>query len=129
MFFAKLHPLLVHFPMALLVAGALFELFGKWQKEEAIQDAGRFNVRWGLWSTLPVMIVGELGIVDLEVRAEAQPFLDSHIQFALVTFAIFGLLMFLQRFRRNSWIGFFHYLLLAIGLVLKPPLPFIMKGW
>jgi uncharacterized membrane protein len=44
MFFAKLHPLIVHFPVGLLVSGALFEIYGKVGKEEAVRVAGRF---WG----------------------------------------------------------------------------------
>ena len=37
MFFSMLHPLIVHFPMALLISGTMFRLFGKIQKEETIE--------------------------------------------------------------------------------------------
>ena len=38
MFFAKLHPLIVHFPVGLLVSGALFEMYGKLTGEESSED-------------------------------------------------------------------------------------------
>ena len=40
MLFAKLHPLLVHFPVGLLVSGAVFEIFGKIWKDETAAAAG-----------------------------------------------------------------------------------------
>lgn len=117
MFFAKLHPLLVHFPMALLVSGTLFELFGKLQHEEAIIDAGRFNIRFGLWATLPVITVGALGVRSVEVTPKFESFLVSHILFAFLTVVLFAVLLVLNRFKAKRWVNIFYYLFLVLGLV------------
>ena len=70
MFFAKLHPLLVHFPVGLLVSGTLFELYGNFQGEKIVAKAGAFNVRFGFWCSLPVALVGFLGVMSIELKDE-----------------------------------------------------------
>ena len=60
MFFAKLHPLLVHFPVGLFVSGALFELYGNFRGEKTVAEAGAFNVWFGFWCSLPVALIGFL---------------------------------------------------------------------
>ncbi|MFQ5715491.1 MAG: DUF2231 domain-containing protein [Nitrospinales bacterium] len=116
MFFAKLHPLLVHFPMALLASGALFEIFGKLQKEESVVAAGKFNVRFGFWSAIPTIIVGVLGGLSLNLKPEVSSFLVLHIMYAFLTLGLFAVIIFLNRFLENPWVKVVYYLLLASGL-------------
>ena len=117
MFFAKLHPLLVHFPIGLLISGALLEFFGRIQKEEAVLAAGWFNIRLGFWCVFPVMAVGFLGVGNLEIKDKVKPFLSSHILFTFSTALIFGLALIVYRLRNNQWGMIFYNLLLAAGLV------------
>ncbi len=116
MFFAKLHPLIVHFPIGLLISGALLEFFGRFQKEEAVQTAGWFNIRLGFWSALPVMAVGLLGVESLEIKDKVKPFLSSHILFAFSTAFVFALALIVYRFRQKVWAEVFYNILLAVGL-------------
>ena len=116
MFFAKLHPLLVHFPMALLASGALFEIMGKLQKEESVVAAGEFNIRFGFWSAIPTIAVGVLGGLSLDLSPEVSPFLVSHIMYAFLTLGLFAVIIFLNRFMENPWVQVGYYLLLAAGL-------------
>ena len=116
MFFAKLHPLLVHFPVGLLVSGVLFELYGNFQGEKSVAKAGAFNVRFGFWSSLPVVVVGFLGVMSIEVKGEFKPFLSSHILFAFSTVFLFLGVMLLSRFRNRTWGKVAYHFFLVAGL-------------
>ena len=116
MFFAKLHPLLVHFPVGLLVSGAMFELYGNFRGEETVSAAGAFNVRFGFWCALPVVIVGILGAMAIEVRDEFRPFLGWHILSAFATVILFLGVLLLNRFRDRTWGKATYHLFLMMGL-------------
>ena len=117
MFFAKLHPLLVHFPMALLFSGALFQLFGRLQREDVILEAGILNIRFGFWTAPIVMAIGGMALPDLQLEGLEEKFLTSHIQYAFTTIFVFALYLVVQRFRGKWWADAAHYLLLLAGLV------------
>ena len=116
MFFAKLHPLIVHFPMALLFSGALFQIFGGLQKEDVTLEAGAFNIRVGFWAAPIVMAVGGLGLPGLEFKGFADYFLDSHIRYAFGTLFVFATYLGMQRYRGKLWADIAHYVLLVMGL-------------
>lgn len=116
MLFAKLHPLLVHFPIGLLISGTLLEFFGRIQKEEEVLAAGQFNIRLGFWCAFPVMAVGLLGVRGLEIGEKIKPILSSHIMFAFSTTLTFALALIVYRFRNRVWVDIFYNLLLAAGL-------------
>ena len=116
MFFAKLHPLLVHFPVGLLVSGTLFELYGNFRGEKTVAKAGAFNVRFGFWCSLPVAMVGFLGLMSIELKDEFKPFIANHLIFTLSTIVIFSGAMFLSRFREKIWGKAIYYCLLVAGL-------------
>ena len=116
MFFAKLHPLLVHFPVGLLVSGTLFELYGNFRGEKIVAQAGAFNVRLGFWCSLPVAVVGFFGVMSIELKDEFKPFVASHMLFTVSTVVIFLVVMLLSRFRDKTWGKVLHHCLLVSGL-------------
>ena len=116
MFFAKLHPLLVHFPVGLLVSGALFELYGNFRGEKTVAEAGAFNVWLGFWCSLPVAVVGFLGLMNIELKDEFKPFVANHMLFTLSTVFIFFVLILLSRFRDKTWGKVLRHCLLVAGL-------------
>lgn len=116
MLFAKLHPLLVHFPMALLFSGTLFQLLGKIQSEETLTDAGDFNIRFGFWTLFPVLAVGGLALTGVEAKGLARDFLAHHMRYAFAALFAFALWMLVQRRRGALWADLAHYLLLVAGL-------------
>ena len=116
MFFAKLHPLLVHFPVGLFVSGTLFELYGNLRGEKIVAQAGEFNVRFGFWCSIPVAVVGFLGLMSIESKDEFQPFVNKHMFFALSTVLIFFVVLLTSRFRDKTWGKILHYCLLVVGL-------------
>jgi len=115
-FFAKLHPLLVHFPVGLLVSGTLFELYGNFRGEESVAKAGAFNVRLGFWCALPVALVGFLGVMSIELKNEFKPFIASHMFFTSSTVVLFFSVLLLSRFRNKTWCKVLHCCLLVAGL-------------
>lgn len=116
MFFAKLHPLLVHFPVGLLVSGALFEIYGKLRKEEAVRVAGRFNVRLGFWCALPVMGVGFLGTLGLRDTKKFGEFLGNHILGVFFTLLFFLMALLISRFGKGGWRRV-YFVFLGLGLL------------
>ncbi len=54
------HVVLIHFPIALLIAGVAFDLLGQWTKRRALAIAAYYNLFAGAISTLPVLVTGLL---------------------------------------------------------------------
>ena len=116
MFFAKLHPLLVHFPIGLLVTGTLFELYGNFRGEKIVAKAGSFNIKLGFWCSIPVAVIGFFGLMSLELKDEFKPFIAKHLLFAFSTIIIFFCIILLSRFRYKTWCNVLHHFLLMVGL-------------
>lgn len=114
--FSKLHPFFVHFPVALLISGVCFELYGNFQNEESVTTAGRFNITFGFWCALATMGIGILGVLGLEVKDRFRSFLSYHIAFALTTAALFAGVLILRRFEEKKWGRIVYHILLIAGL-------------
>jgi len=54
------HVVMIHFPIALYLAGVGFDLAGAWQKRRALVEAAYFNLTAAAWSTLPALATGLL---------------------------------------------------------------------
>ena len=116
MFFAKLHPLLVHFPIGLLVTGTLFELYGNFRGEKIVAKAGSFNIKFGFRCSIPVAVIGFFGLMSLELKDEFKPFVAKHLLFTFSTIIIFFCVILLSRFRYKTWCNVLHHFLLMVGL-------------
>jgi len=115
-FFAKLHPLIVHFPVALLTSGVVFEVYGSLRKDEVVATAGRFNTRLGFWCIFPVLFVGFLGMLSLGDTEKFKDFLSGHLRFAFITAGTFLVAMVVSRYFRNPLGRVIYFLALAAGL-------------
>jgi uncharacterized membrane protein len=115
-FFAKLHPLIVHFPVALLTSGVVFEVYGSLRKDEVVATAGRFNTRLGFWCIFPVLLVGVLGMLSLNNTEKFKDFLSGHLRFAFLTAGIFLVAMVVSRYFRSPLGRGVYFLALAAGL-------------
>lgn len=54
------HVVLVHFPIALFMAGVTFDLIGRWRRKTALATAAYYNLWMAALSSLPVMATGLL---------------------------------------------------------------------
>ncbi len=90
-----IHPSLVHFPIALLVAGAfaaiLFRALGRPQGE-----------RWGVYSllagwvlTLPALVTGLIDKNGIPADSPAAPVANLHTTLMIAMWVIFGLALYL----------------------------------
>jgi uncharacterized membrane protein len=54
------HVVLIHFPIALFIAGVAFDLLGQWRKRRILADVAYYNLLAAAWSTLPSFATGLL---------------------------------------------------------------------
>jgi uncharacterized membrane protein len=54
------HVVLIHFPIALLITGAAFDLIGQWTKRRGLAEAAYFNFLAAAISTIPTLATGFL---------------------------------------------------------------------
>ena len=110
-----LHPLLVHFPVGLLLSGVLLEIYGKFQSDETMTTAGRFNLRLGFWCALLAAVVGALGLAGLHVKQKTA--LNYHIFSACATIVIFAAALLVQRSWHKKPGTILYFILLISGFL------------
>jgi uncharacterized membrane protein len=54
------HVVLIHFPIALFIAGVAFDFAAQWTKRDGLADAAYFNLFVAALSTVPVLATGIL---------------------------------------------------------------------
>jgi uncharacterized membrane protein len=54
------HVVLIHFPIALLIAAVAFDLIAQWTKRRGVADAAYYNLLVAAVSTVPVLATGLL---------------------------------------------------------------------
>ena len=117
---ANLHPLLVHFPIALLIASFLFDLIAALSKRDTFEKAAFWNLTFGLIAAAVTAVAG------LQAEESVPPFpamretVERHETLAFITLGAFALL-FLWRVAKGGklFVRFrVYYLLLAfIGVL------------
>ena len=86
------HPVIVHFPIALFIASAVFEILGIWRKQSIFATVAYFNLV-GAALSLPFTIVSGLAAWHWQLEdATLKGNLRLHLVFALTTSAIILLL-------------------------------------
>jgi uncharacterized membrane protein len=54
------HVVLIHFPIALFISGAVFDLIAHWTKRRGLMDTAYYNLLAAAISTFPVLATGTL---------------------------------------------------------------------
>jgi len=114
------HPVIVHFPIALFIASAVFEVLAAWRKQPGFASVAYFNLI-GAVISIPFTIATGLAAWQLQLEgATLKGNLRLHLGFALTTAAII-LLLFWRRYRlrtngRSPRSGYFA--LMAVGLLM-----------
>lgn len=114
------HPVIVHFPIALFIMSAVFEVLALWRKQPAFASVAYFNLL-GAAISIPFTIATGLAAWQWQLEgATLKGNLRLHLVFALTTATII-LFLFWRRYRlrtngRSPRTGYFA--LMAVGLLM-----------
>lgn len=98
-----IHPMLVHFPIALLSAAVFFDMLGLRWREEECRTAGLYTLALGLAGAVVAVISGHMAEEAVEHSGVPESVLELHEGLGFATFWVFlGLL----GWRFATWIGF-----------------------
>src|ERR1700730_18322704 len=97
------HPVIVHFPIALFIASAVFEVLALWRKQRAFASVAYFNLV-GAALTLPLTIATGLGAWQWQLEgATLKGNLRLHLICALTTATLIFFLWWMRsRLRANG---------------------------
>lgn len=99
-----IHPMLVHFPIALLSASVLFDLLGgRWRPQE-FRLAGLYTLVLGLAGAMVSVVSGALAEEAVEHRGVPESILEMHETLGFATFWLFAGLLGLRMAERIGWI-------------------------
>ena len=88
-----LHSMLVHFPIALLIASVLFDMVGWWFKKESFQDGALWLLLMGLLGGVTASVAGSMAEEAAERAGIAESLIETHEMLAFVTLGIFAVLL------------------------------------
>lgn len=119
-----LHPIAIHFPLALLLSGGVFSLGSCLVRREelrvALQAAGIWNFRLGALALIPALLTGWAAYQTVAHDAPSHAAMTLHRNLALATGTVFlGLASLAWRGRGKGWpTGWLVGAVLLAGLVL-----------
>jgi uncharacterized membrane protein len=114
------HPVIVHFPIALFIASAVFDILAIWRKQPVFAAVAYFNLV-GAAMTIPLAIATGLGAWQWQLEgARLKGNLQLHLICALTTGAIIFLLCWIRSRLRakgdSPRAGYFA--VMALGLMM-----------
>lgn len=122
-FLGRLHPLVVHFPIGLILAGAGFELVQWLRRRPLPSDVGRFCLGVGLVSGVMAVCLGTLNADHQNITGESAAILEWHRYSAWALLGVAAGALFTGRVMRahagNGWGGAYAGLVLASALLVS----------
>ena len=100
-----LHPMIVHFPIALLLTSVLFDAASHIFKRESLRDGALWLLVLGLLGGIAASIAGSFAEEAAEKTGIAESLIETHESLAFVTLGIFGVLFLWRIFMRNQLSG------------------------
>ena len=113
------HVVLIHFPIALLVAAVVFDLIAYWSKRRSFADAAYYNLLGAALATIPVIATG---IIAWQLQLEGQKLKGNlllHLVLGSLSSALICLVWWLH-FRprkRNDELPTYRFLIEAVALL------------
>lgn len=98
-----LHPMLVHFPIALFVTSVLFDAVSMRWHRECLREGSLGLLVVGLIGGIGAAIAGDAAEEAAEQAGIAESLIETHETLALITLGIFGILLLWRLFVRNRF--------------------------
>lgn len=114
-----LHPMLVHFPIALLITSVLFDAVGTAFKRDGLREGALWLLVLGFLGGIGSVVSGVMVEEIAEKAGIAEALIERHETWAFVTMGIFGLLLVGRLFLRNQFARATmtaYFVVAAIGL-------------
>ncbi len=111
------HPLVVHFPIALLMASAFFEVIAYWKKREGFEKAAKWNLALGVLTGIAAVVSGllaEEGVPQFPVIHET---LERHETLAFVTLGLFAILFLWRFFKDGKFFARWRTFYIALAVI------------
>jgi uncharacterized membrane protein len=114
------HPVIIHFPIALFIASAVFEVLAIWRKQPAFATVAYYNLL-GAALTVPFAIATGLGAWQWQLEgARLKGNLQLHLICALITAALIFILSW-NRWRlrqKDGRPGVSYFVVMALALMM-----------
>ncbi len=111
-----IHPMLVHFPIALLSSSVLCELLAlRWRAEDC-RIASLYTLVLGLAGALLSLVSGHMAEESVEHSGVPEQILEIHEKLGFATFWIFAGLLGLRAAEWLGWIRERHTLRVGLGI-------------
>jgi uncharacterized membrane protein len=112
-----IHPIIVHFPMALLIASVVFDLLALRWLTKSFREASLYTLIGGLLGAVLAIVTGSLA-EDLVVKGGApKAVIERHETLAYASSALFAALLAMKILIRSGRLRELPALSLAVGLV------------
>lgn len=98
-----LHPILVHFPIALLFTAVFFEFWGFLFPRESYRQFGLWLLIFGFVGGIVASGFGWWAEDSVKAAGVPEDAIDRHESFAVATLILFGVLLIFRRWVRDRW--------------------------
>lgn len=85
---AKLHLLILHFPIALILAAGLADVLWVWLRRPVFRESGYWCITLGAGATVPVVITGFLLLDGMGLTGEFAQLGETHETLGIITMGL-----------------------------------------
>lgn len=117
-----LHPMLVHFPIALFITSVLFDVLGAWLTRKSLREGALWLLVLGVLTGLAAFASGDVAAEAAEKAGVAESLIETHEHLAGATVGIFGALLawrllLRNRFSPRTQIAYLIVAIVGLGLL------------